>query len=179
MSKKNSSIKITEENYEIYAKLYNEKQAIYERIENNILLGSIGEVMLLAGGFITSTLLDDRNLFAIPGFVVGGTLLLNVSFVKEIANAWTKNQRLQIQKEYPHINTKVSYFELRDILKKEHMIVDDYAIAENYKMNQIAERTKKELFQISIENIKNTNFSSRDYKQDCKPLDLPKCLIKR
>ena len=51
--------------------------------------------------------------------------------------------------------------------------------AENYKMNQIAEGTKKELFQTSVDNIKNTHFSFRDYKQDCNPLDLPKGFIKR
>lgn len=44
-------------------------------------------------------------------------------------------------------------------------------------MNQRVERVKKELCQTSIDNVKNTHFSFRDYKQDCNPF--PKSLIKR
>lgn len=178
MSKKTSTIKITKENYGSYVKLYNEKKVIYERNLTNLARFSLGGIMLGFGPTAAGIFSDSKTLLSIS--IAGmGVLALNINFLSKEANWLSKKQKLKIQREYPNINTKVSYFKLRDILKKEHMIVNGYAKAENYKINQIAEGAKKELCQTSLDNIKNTHFSFRDYKQDCKPLDFPKYLIKR
>lgn len=168
MSKKIQQIKITEENYEDYAKLYNEKKVIYERKLENVMRISLGGAMLCSGALAVNLFIRSKPLLEIA-YAGLGVLALNIPFWSKELNWLSKNQKLQLKRAYPNINVNISYDKLGNILE-EYMIVDGYAKAE---------KIKKELYQTSIDHIKNTHFSSRDYKKDCKPLDFPKYLIKK
>lgn len=171
MSKKTSTIKITEENYEGYAKLYNERIAADTGIRF-IKLQGVGLIMLSAGIYFFEKI--------VPPSIIDGTTKSYIDFLAVsayFANCYGRfkltrpqlphKKKVKLKIEYPNINVKLTFSKLEKVLKEEYMIVDGYAKAENYKMNQIAEKAKKEIYQTSIDRIKNTNFSFRDYKQDC------------